>query len=135
MIVTRLEPKEWEKYAALAHELVFNEIRDPKSERLSFALLAVHDEVPAAYVTCQELDSETVYWQYGGMFPSVKGTINAFRAYQSLVRTCFDSYPRVCFRVENKNLPMLKFALKLGFEIVGVRVYKGKIFLEHVLEK
>lgn len=135
MNVVRLTPEEWAQYSALAHELVFNEIKDPETERVAFALLALHEDRPAAYVTCQELDSKTLYWQYGGMFPSVKGSIHAFKAYRTLVDYCLGNYNRVCFRVENKNLAMLKFALKLGFEIVGLRVYKGQIFLEHVLEK
>ncbi len=135
MRVIRLTPQQWGQYSILAHEVVFNEMRDPAIERISHALLTLYNDVPAAYATCQELDATTVYWQYGGMFPSVRGTILSFRAYQALLRESLDKYERVCFRVENTNFAMLKFAIKLGFQIVGLRNFKGKVFLEHVLER
>lgn len=135
IVVEKVSPHDWKSVSHDAHRAVFGTLRDAESERISFALLALYNDKPAAYVTCQELDSETLYWQFGGVFPTVKGTVNAFRAYTGLLDYCFSDYQRVCFRVENKNFAMLKFALKLGFEIVGVRVFKNKILVEHVLER
>lgn len=47
---------------------------------------------------------------------------------------CEKDYKRITTYIENKNTPMLKFAMKIGFRITGIRNYKNEILLEHLLE-
>ena len=73
--------------------------------------------------------------QYGGSFPGTKGTVASVRCLEQIIEWCdFAGYQKVSFLVENVNEAMLKLAMRLGFLITGIRVHKGKVFLENVLE-
>ncbi len=133
MIVARLSPKEWHQYSEDAHLICFNEIRPAKMNRIDFAMTTFEDGVPQTYMTCREVDEETLYMQYGGAFPSVQGTVKSFRGYEMMLCELSHHYKRATTLIENKNRAMLKFAMKVGFEIIGVRTFDGKIYLEHLL--
>lgn len=131
----RLEKEQWQVLSEDAHHSVFGKKKPVAMERVDFALLCVDEEnVPAAYVTCRENDSETVYWQFGGAFPGTINTIKSFRAMEQFLSYCSERYKRVVCLVENTNRAMLKFALRTGFRIQGVRYHDGGVLLEHVLE-
>lgn len=117
-----------------AHLISFGEKREPSIERIDFALLAVSEHKALGYITCREADAETVYWQFGGPFPGTKGSSVSFRCYQAAVEWCKLRYDRVYTFIENSNKAMLKMALEVGFLIVGVRVFKGQILVELLLE-
>jgi hypothetical protein len=85
MIVQRLDSAKWSDLSEEAHLLCFNEKRDTSMDRIDFALLTTDGEKPLAYMTCKELDAETVYLQYGGSFPETQGTANSFRAYNQML--------------------------------------------------
>lgn len=135
MIKVEVISKElWAGMSESAHLTVFCEKRPWEFNRIDFALMAV-DEKPLQYVTCRELDQETLYWQYGGSFPSCKGTPKSFAAYKAIIETCRKAgYKRITFLVENNNFSMLKFAMASGFMITGVKNFQGSILLEHILE-
>lgn len=104
-------------------------------DRIDFALLAVTDSgSPAGYVTCRETDNETVYWQFGGAFPSIKGTVLSMRAYEDFINWTRERYSRVYTLIENTNSAMLRMAQKVGFSIIGIKNFKGQILLEHLME-
>lgn len=128
--IEKVSPEDWKHLAGSAHVLSFGERRDSNLDRVSFALLAVDElEKPAGYVTCIEMDKETLYWQYGGAFPDYLGTIHSLSGYKKFVGFCSEMYKRVTTKIENNNLVMLKFAMKLGFKIVGVENFNGKILV------
>ncbi|MBX3017976.1 MAG: hypothetical protein KF767_08810 [Bdellovibrionaceae bacterium] len=130
-----LLPQEWAKFSEAAHLVVFDERRPTAMERISFALVVETEEgKPAGYATIKELDSETAYFQYGGAFPGTKGTTAALRAYRMIMRFIRDGYRRAGTLIENTNTPMLKFAMNEGWVISGLRVYDGKILLEHKID-
>ena len=132
--VKKLSKEVWKELAENAHLVVFNEVRLNEQNRIDFALLAV-DETPLQYVTCRELDDETLYWQYGGSFPSCRGTPKSFLAYNAIIQACKDlGYKRISFLVENNNFPMLKFAIAAKCNIVGMRTFNGSVWLEHLKE-
>jgi hypothetical protein len=131
--VEKITPAEWAKYSGHAHLIAFGKTLPPGSERIDFALLAVHGEQAMGYVTCREQDAETVYWQFGGAFPGTKDTIRTFQGYRAFVDAC-RGYKRITTLIENTNTVMLKMAMAVGFRVVGVRAYKGSILLEHLLE-
>lgn len=134
MEVKRVSQQEWMKISSEAHELCFNERRDPSFERIDFALVVAMGSTPVAYMTCKELDAESIYMQYGGAFPSGRDTALSFRAYSSMIDYLSQNYVRGGTLIENTNTAMLKFAMKKGLLITGVRNFKGSILLEHCIE-
>lgn len=135
MKIVYLKKEEWAELSAKAHLIVFNEHRDPKSERIDFALLADEQDIAKSYVTCRELDSESLYWQYGGSFPGTKGTVSSLKAFTGFVNWAKEhGYKRILFYVQNTNKAMLKLAMKCGFLICGVRNFQQNILVEHFLE-
>lgn len=131
MKVVALSPDEWQQMSAEAHLVCFGERRDPSMDRIDLVLMAV-DEEPLAYMTIRELDSETAYLQYGGAFPSAKGTTTSFRSYMAMLEHLkMAGYKRAGTYIENTNKPMLKFAMKAGWTITGLRTFEGSVLLEH----
>lgn len=134
MRVIKMSSSEWDKYSADAHLICFGEERPAGMNRIDFALTAIEGDIPQAYMTCREVDSESVYMQYGGAFPSSKGTIKSFIGYTSMIAELAHRYKRASTLISNKNHAMLKFAMKVGLDIIGIRNFKGEIFLEHLIE-
>lgn len=135
--IEKIAPEVWKKtYSELAHQSVFGKQKPSEWDRIDFALLFIDEtmDVAAAYITCREYDHETLYWQFGGAFPSSQGTLRSSACFQESLIWCAAKYKRVTFLVENTNFRMLKFAMKENFKIVGVRNFHGSILLEHMLE-
>lgn len=127
--VKKFTPEQWYAYSEVAHKLVFKEQRDPWIERISFALLAHSDEEAIGFVTCRETDAESVYWQFGGALDEFRG-IAAYRGFQGFYGYCQKRYKRISTLVKNDNVGYLHMLMKMGFRAIGMRTYKGDIFLE-----
>jgi RimJ/RimL family protein N-acetyltransferase len=136
MILHQVSPAEWSTLSRDAFVVTFGQARPAELDRIDFALLAAEspDSRPGGFITCQERDRDTLYWQFGGTFPGTRGTASSFRYAQAALRWCQERYRQVTLSVHNQNTVMLKMALALGFRIVGVRVVSGDIFVEHLLE-
>jgi hypothetical protein len=135
MNVEVINPELWKEFAEDAHKVCFHEFKPKEWDRIDFALLVTDAwDKPAMYVTCREIDSQSLYWQFGGAFPGTKGTVQSLRATEALLDWAKGRYKRVSMLVANTNAPMLKLALKLDFRITGVRYFQGSILLEHLLE-
>lgn len=134
--VEKISADDWikNKWSEKAHEIAFNEFRPSSVERISFALLACDGDAHLMYISCRENDSETLYWQFGGAFPGTKQTSLSWQSYNALLDWCKERYKRVIFLTLNTNVSMLKFGLKSGFKIVGLRCWNGEILLEHAQE-
>jgi len=135
LITHKLSSKEWEIYAEAAHLAVFSENRPKEMNRIDFALVVHDGDLPLGYGTFRELDDESVYMQYGGAFPSCAKTMNAWYVYEQVINTLKKScYKRATTLIENKNIPMLKFAFKMGFKIMGIRFFNNEIYCELLKE-
>ena len=137
MLVERIGKEQWQQMEDHAHLAIFAENPPETQGRMDFALLVVDDDngTVLQYVTCKELDDKTLYWGYGGSFPSCKGTVKSWQGYQALTRYCKEmGYEHIFTLIENTNRAMLKFALKIGYKIIGIRHVDGSTMLEHVLE-
>lgn len=133
--VKKLEADVWvAAFSEYAHQGVFGELKPRNLDRIDYALLAIKDESPLGYMTCREMDANTVYWQYGGMFEPFRKSILCMRVYEGFRDFHMKSYKRCLTYIENINISMLKMAWKIGFRIIGVRNYQGSILLEHLLE-
>lgn len=134
MNVVFMPADQWKQYSEQAHLICFNEHRPADMNRIDFALVADLDGIPQAYMTCREVDAETVYMQYGGAFPSAKGTVKSFRSYEAILGKLSSVYKHGTTLIENTNTPMLRFAMQAGLRVIGVRNFKQSILLEHFIE-
>lgn len=130
-----LTPQDWKVLAENAHLVVFDETWDKELERISFALLMIDEkDVPISYATAQEVDENTVYLQYGGAFPSYKGSATVYRSFEKMLQLLRSQYKVVKTYVENDNYPMLKFYMKNNFCVTGIRYFKDAVLLENSYE-
>lgn len=134
MKIEKLSPADWSILSEKAHLVVFNQNKPGSKERIDYALVCTEGDELKGYLTAREMDGDTVYWQYGGAFPGTKGSHYTIQGYLAFVRWTKEFYKRIQTRIENTNLPMLKFALKAGFRVIGVRCVEGAILLEMELE-
>lgn len=130
-----VKPHDWAAITNLLHHCVFGSHLKPDQERISFALLGRKDDEVLGFVTCLETDSNTLYWKFGGTVPGARQTSMSWLLYQRFVNLCKEKYERITTLIENDNITMLKMAMKVGFRIIGVRIYNGQILLEHLLER
>lgn len=131
--VKRIEKEAWHVLAGPAHEAVFKEAWEADAERIDFTLITTDpNNTLVQYATIRELDCDTAYIQYGGSFPSYRGTTVAFDSFRAILAWLFEHYKGVTFLTQNNNYAMLKFAIKERFEIVGMRTFRGNIMLEHL---
>lgn len=131
--VRQVTPKEWKACAESAHLAVFDEKWDKELERIDFALIMIRkmDDKVVSYVTCQEIDINTVYLQYGGAFPIFRGTPIVLATFQDMLKVLREKYKVIKTYVENTNYPMLRFYIKENFLITGLRYFKEQTLLEH----
>lgn len=132
--VERIEKTEWSRVSEDAHMAVFSEKRPKEWDRIDYALLATEAGVLYGYCTVRELDSSTVYLQYGGAFPSSAKSIKAYRSYEAFLNYFKGRYERLSTLVENSNISYLKLAFAYGLRIIGVRYFEGEIFVELFLD-
>ena len=134
MKLDRLTPDQWKYLAEKTHLVTFGTHLPSERVRIDFALVGTDDAGPCGYGVFKEWDAETVHWQFGGAFPGTRGTHKSFLYFLGALAYLKERYKRVTAFVENDNTVMLKFALKAGFRIQGVRVVKGQVLLDHWLE-
>jgi hypothetical protein len=133
-VIKVLSPVEWQELSEVAHLVCFDELRPKSLDRIDFALVVVEENVPLAYTTVKELDSESAYMQFGGAFPSAKGTAKSLSSYLEMVSFLKSKYKRISTIIQNTNTPMMKFAMKADFLVIGVRIRDAEVYLEHFLE-
>lgn len=136
MRVVQIMPEKWKELSERAHLIVFNELKKPETSRIDFALLVESASgEPMQYAECREIAEGSLFMQYGGSFPGTKGTVASVRCLEQILEWAeFAGYKRISFLVENTNEAMLKLAMRMGFLITGIRMHKGKVFLENVLD-
>jgi len=122
--VMRLSSEQWSEISenTLRFSFDFDFPRD--KNRIAFALLVRNKETlePMGYSTMVEFDSESVYMQHGGNFPTIRGTSLTLKTYLSMVDYLKENYKFISTRVCNKNIPMLKLAFAGGFLVTGTQL-------------
>ena len=134
MEVLQIPKIEWDTLAKDAHVAVFGGGVPHGVIRYDYALVAVQDEIMQTYVTVREVTKDIVYWQYGGAFPPARDTIKSYRGYEAMTEWTRERYSEIFTLIENTNTVMLKFALHIGYRIIGVRNFDGEVLLEHRLD-
>ncbi len=131
--VKRIEKQEWKDLAVNAHLAVFNESWTLEDECIDYALLTVDESnMLVQYATISESGGRGAFIEYGGSFESYKGTVTSFQSFKAILDYLFSKYKKVNFSTHNKNFPMLKFAIKENFYIIGNYTSdEGKLMLIH----
>ncbi len=128
-----MNKEEWgQRFAEHARKIVFSEAGARALERPDFGMLVIQDGQPVAYATFKEPDAKSLHLSYGGVFPDWRGKKIASRAFAVGFKWArAQGYERVTFFVENQNTKMLKLAIDSGFRITGLRIWDGRVLLEH----
>lgn len=116
------------------YKSIFGGIRLIDQEKCDYALIARDEKNVYGFVTCIEMDGDTVYWQFGGATIEKKKSVTVSRAYKMFIEHCKGRYQRISTRIENTNTAMLKLALANGFIVQGVWMFKQKVYVELCLE-
>lgn len=138
MKIVKVTEDAWRwSFSEAAHKAVFGKLKAADRDRIDFAYLFVKPETdkPIGYVTCRETDSETLYWQYGGILEAYRNSVVGLRVVKAALDHCLGEYQRVHCLIENDNRSMLGLALKAGMKITGLRTYGTSVLLEHVKER
>lgn len=123
---------EWEQYSKHFHALVFNNSDFSELENIDFACVVFDKDEPIGFATMRVLDKLHVYMQYGGSL--TKNNYTNLKGYLELIEALKSQFENITTLIENKNQTMIKFAMKAGFEIIGVRYKKNCLYLEHSIE-
>jgi hypothetical protein len=134
MQVNLYGPKDWKELSENVHSIVFSKVKPASWDRIDHAMLVVKGEDPVGYITAREIDAETVYWQFGGMFPQYRDGVTTMKAYKLCIDLAERRYKRISTLIENTNTAMLRIAMHQGFRIIGVRAVQGSVLVEHLLE-
>jgi hypothetical protein len=130
--VKKLNPEEWSEFSKLAHAIVFEENRPAEMNRISFCYVTEEDSLPLCFVTVRELDNESLYFQYGGAFPSSIGTPKTKESLsKTLEQASSEGFKRVSWLVKNTNVAMQKLSFNVGFIPTGIRNFEGEIYVEY----
>lgn len=127
-----LTPEDWKKLSDLAHCAVFKRHMPKDHERIDYVLfVSTEEKSPVGYATCKELDSESVYWQWGGAMPDIQGSYLIHKIYLGMIgRMKEKGYKRITTYIQNTNVRYLKLAMVNGFRIIGCRTFNNEIFVE-----
>lgn len=123
--------EEWATIAEQVHTAVFGTERKASRDRIDFVMLAKLDHKPFGYITAKEHDSETVYWQFGGV---LNKSFHVLRAYKMAIEEMKKKYKRISTCIQNTNISMLKMALFMDFRIQGVKVNGESVLVQLVKE-
>ena len=132
MTIDKIPLSEWKsKYMQNMYLESFGGERNDLIEKCDFVLIARNENIqPVAFITCHEMDTETIYWQFGGACDNIKKSIRVMSHYVHFLVWCMARYKRVTTRIENTNTAMLKMAIHCGFVVYGIWNFKNKIYLE-----
>lgn len=134
MKVRRIEKDDWYAQFAGAHQKIFTYGLE---EAHCFAfVLGVFDECDdiSGFVSVSELDGESAYLPYGGMFMSHRNLGKASDAFEVCLEFLKKDYKRIGFLTKTSNKIMINLGHKKGFEIVGMRKAHGVPCVEMLLE-
>lgn len=131
MVIKIYSKKEWLEYSSQFHDVVFNNPEFKEIENIDFSLVAFDGDEVLGFATIRVLDKFHAYMQYGG---AVKKGYKTLSAYLKMIELLKGSFLNITTLIENTNHPMIKLAMKAGFNINGIRIKSGNIYLEHLIE-
>lgn len=128
--------KEWDLFALEVHKELFGEFGLDHFRSYDFTILVEHENGDkVAYVNIKELDAESAYVTFGGLFKEYRGYGVGFKSLNLAVDELLKKYLRVGFACRTKNFAMIKMGISKGFEIIGLKKMYGFNYLEFTLER
>lgn len=127
---------EWKWIEKAVHEDIFGD--DYKGVHLDYnyaVLVLTEDGERFSYSLVKELDRDTAYLPYGGMFKMFRGYNGGYRGFHEIIEKLKKSYTRIGFATRTTNIPMIKLGLNEGFIIIGLRKVFGLPNVEFLLER
>lgn len=118
------------KFLEDLHKSVFDEHIPSDYFRYDGCLVAQNDSGQiATYALIREVSGETIELAWGGTSKDCRG-VTSKMALDLFTQECLNYYDNVTYQTCNKNVPMIKLGLSLGYLIVGARVANGgELFL------
>lgn len=131
-----IDYKTWDQISEGVHFDCFgNEFPVEEYKTFDFAILTRNGEDKVCYCTVKELDKNTAYLNFGGMFPLYRGQRESYAGFKSMVDLLRSKYKHVAFITKTKNIGMIKLGLNENFEIIGLRRIYGVPHLEFLLRR
>lgn len=118
------------KFLEDLHKSVFDMHIPHEYFRYDGCLIAQNDkEEICTYALFREISSEVVELAWGGTAKDFRG-VTSRMALDLFGQECLNYYENVTYQTHNKNIPMIKLGLSLGYIVVGTRIANnGDLFL------
>ena len=127
-----LSLEEWYQLGPKAHAICFGaDNHSPFKDRFDYAILAVYNETPIAFLTARETSADGIYMQYCGVFPPIEKSPKVLACLLKFIEWAHISgYSHINGLVENTNKSMLKLCIALDFIVVGTRTHGQSVLLD-----
>jgi len=118
------------KFIEDLHKSIFGDSIPADYFRYDSCLITQDDDNNlVSYVLIREISSETIELGWGGTSKDSRGILSKI-SLDLFTQECLNHYENVTLQTCNKNLPMLRLALSLGYIVVGCRVANnGELFV------
>lgn len=114
-----------------AHQDLFGTFDLETMPFFDFAILVTngYDE-KLTYGLAKEIDRDSLYFTYGGMFSKFRNQKLGSECFHAVVESAKGNYKRAGFSTKTSNIGMIKLGFNEGFEIVGIRLIKQVPYVE-----
>ena len=117
------------KFVEDLHLTIFGTVKSSKDFRYDGGYAAQKEDGSLfGYLLFKELSDTEVELMYGGVEKDLRG-FATLKVYKRFLNLMFEKYTSIVTSVWNKNLPMIKIYLALGFEIVGTKILENNNLL------
>jgi hypothetical protein len=131
-----IDGEKWRNnFSDMAHEVCFGTSERSRIDAIDFAVLGFVGQDLGGYITCKIMDSESLYIQHGGAFPTFLKSVYVVPGYLMWIDMCMKDYKRISTKVKADNVAMIKLAFKAGFCIVGTTIFKNELYVELTKEE
>lgn len=114
-----------------AHQDLFGNFDLETMPFFDFAVLVTSEENERlTYGLAKEVDRDSLYFTYGGMFSKFRNQKMGAECFHAVVDAAKSDYKRAGFATKTSNIGMIKLGFNEGFEIVGLRLIKEILYVE-----
>lgn len=132
MSARRVEFEEWEPIAQISHMDCFGDEFLDYAKKFDYVVLVEDGDIRLGYSTVKELDSESAYLVFGGVFSHWRN--KKVGVFKEIVEFLKPKYKRIGFATKTKNFPMIKLGINENFELVGMKKFNKIPYGEFLLE-
>lgn len=130
-----IEKFSWETCREQFHKDIFGDDFKDQNREYDFTLVVKLDGVNVSYTQVKELDRDTAYMTFGGVFPEFRSKGIGYDNFQAMVDVLTAKYKMIGIATRTNNIGMIKLCFNSKFEIIGLRLINGLPSLEFLLER